>query len=230
MSSVATLLDNQSGLLSMPGWAHITKLCKDIGKEVDTVFDPNTHRFGSSFEVGHTWKRFQTASAPLALSWGHLLRSIASLNAALREGASEMCKNKVNLYFPAVWKCFWRTVDTPWQIHWSEIPSFRDHDLFSQVHYLWKKASVLQNQLKTTRQNGRIKKTTASAQLIRVFEILIYQIKWLSSKEVDVAIKNNGVRLWVSFKVTVKCQTSSIATVEVHTFPMLNEYWLLDGV
>ena len=27
------------------------------------------------------------------------------------------------------------------------------------------------------------KKTTASAQLIRVFEILIYQIKWLSSKK-----------------------------------------------
>lgn len=26
--------------------------------------------------------------------------------------------------------------------------SFRDHDLFSQVHYLWKKASVLRNQLK----------------------------------------------------------------------------------
>lgn len=42
MSSVATLLDNQSGLLSMPGGAHITKLCKDIGKGVDTVFDPNT--------------------------------------------------------------------------------------------------------------------------------------------------------------------------------------------
>ena len=46
-----------------------------------------------------------------------------------------------------------------------------------------------------------LKKTTASAQLIRVFEILIYQIKWLSSKVVDVAIKNNAARLWVSFKV-----------------------------
>lgn len=34
------------------------------------------------------------------------------------------------------------------QIHPREIPSFRDHDLFSQVHYLWKKASALQNQLK----------------------------------------------------------------------------------
>lgn len=43
--------------------------------------------------------------------------------------------------------------------------------------------------------------TTARAQQIRVFEILIYQIKWLSSKVVDVAIKNNGVRLWVAFKV-----------------------------
>lgn len=92
------------------------------------------------------------------------------------------------------------------------------------MHYLWKKASVLQNQLKTTRQNGRIKKTTA--QLIRVFEILIYQIKWLSSKEVDVVIKNNGARLWVffvCFKFTVKCQTASIATAEAPIFSMLND-------
>ena len=146
---LATLLDNHSGLLSMLGWAHITQLCKDIGKEVDTVFDPNTQRFGSSLEVGHTWKRFQTASAPPAE------RPFAAERGVVR--AVEMQNNKVNLYFPAVWKCFWRTVDTPWQIHWSEIPSFRDHDLFSQMHYLWKKASVLQNQLKTTRQNGRIK-------------------------------------------------------------------------
>lgn len=68
-----------SGLLFMPGCAHITKLCKDIGKEVDSVFDPNTQRFGSSLEVGHMWKRFQTASAPPAFSLGHLLRSVASL-------------------------------------------------------------------------------------------------------------------------------------------------------
>lgn len=39
------------------------KLCKDIGKEVDTVFDHNTQRFGSSLEVGHTWKRFRAAGA-----------------------------------------------------------------------------------------------------------------------------------------------------------------------
>lgn len=37
VSSVAALLDDRSGLLSMPAGAHITKLCKDIGKEVDTV-------------------------------------------------------------------------------------------------------------------------------------------------------------------------------------------------
>lgn len=81
-----------------------------------------------------------------------LLRSVASLNAVAEKRAAEMCKrrkkNKVNLYFPAAWKRFWRTADTQLQIHLSEIPSFRDHDLFSQVHYLWKKASVLQNQLK----------------------------------------------------------------------------------
>lgn len=82
-----------------------------------------------------------------------LLRSLASLNAVAEMRAAEMCKkkpkkNKVNLYFPAAWKRFWRTADTQLQIHLSEIPSFRDHDLFSQVHYLWKKASVLQNQLK----------------------------------------------------------------------------------
>lgn len=44
------------------------KLCKDIGRGVDTVFDPNTQRFGSSLEVGHTWKRFQKASTPAGLS------------------------------------------------------------------------------------------------------------------------------------------------------------------
>lgn len=64
----------------------LQKLCKDIGKEVDTVFDPNTQRFGSSLEVGHTWKRFQTASVVPALRWGHLLGSVASLNAMVREG------------------------------------------------------------------------------------------------------------------------------------------------
>lgn len=48
---------------------------------------------------------------------------------------------------------------------------------------------------------GLKKKKNASAPLIRVFEILIYQIKWLSSKVVDMAIKNNGARLWASFKV-----------------------------
>lgn len=36
-SSVATLLDNRNGPLSMLGRAHITKLCKDTGKGVDTV-------------------------------------------------------------------------------------------------------------------------------------------------------------------------------------------------
>lgn len=69
----------------MPGCAHITKLCKDIGKGVDSVFDPNTQRFGSSLEVGHTWKRFQTASAPPALSFGHSLWSMASLETRDRE-------------------------------------------------------------------------------------------------------------------------------------------------
>lgn len=44
------------------------------------------------------------------------------------------------------------------QIHLSEIPSFRDHDLFSQVHYLWKKASVLQNQLKQRDRMEGLKK------------------------------------------------------------------------
>lgn len=34
------------------------------------------------------------------------------------------------------------------QIHPREIPSFRDRDLFSRVHYLWEKAAVLPNQLK----------------------------------------------------------------------------------
>lgn len=147
-------------------------------------------RFVSSLEVGHAWKCLLTA-----LSWGHLPRRLASLAAA-----AEMHKHKVNLDFPAAWKRFWRTADTHLQVHFSEIPSFRDHDLFSQVHYLPKKASVLQNQLKEgDRKEGL--KTTASARLIKVFEILIYQIKWLSSKVDDVAIKNNGARLWESFKV-----------------------------
>lgn len=81
-----------SGLLFMPGCAHITKLCKDIGKEVDSVFDPNTQRFGSSLEVGHMWKHFQTASAPPALSLGHSLRSVASLENMVRQGVAEKCR------------------------------------------------------------------------------------------------------------------------------------------
>ena len=88
MSSVAMLLDNRSGLLSMPDWAHIPKLCKDIGKEVDTVFDPNTQRFSTSLEVGHTWKHFQTAAAPPALSWVHLLRRMASRQKVWQERGS----------------------------------------------------------------------------------------------------------------------------------------------
>lgn len=90
MSAVATSLDDHSGLLSMLGWAHITKLCKDIGKEVETVCDPNTQRFGSSLKVGHTWKRFQTESTPLALSWGHLLWSLTSLDVVPERGS---CRN-----------------------------------------------------------------------------------------------------------------------------------------
>ncbi len=46
-------MDNQSGPLSIFGCDQSTTLCKDIGKEVDTVFDPNTQRFGSSLDVGH---------------------------------------------------------------------------------------------------------------------------------------------------------------------------------
>lgn len=40
--SSVMIVDNQSGLLSMLGFAHVTKLCKDIGKGVDRAFDPNT--------------------------------------------------------------------------------------------------------------------------------------------------------------------------------------------
>lgn len=61
MSSVAALLYNRSGLLSMLGRAHITKLCKDIGGKVNTVFffAPNAQRFGTSLKEGHSWKCLQ---------------------------------------------------------------------------------------------------------------------------------------------------------------------------
>lgn len=114
-----------------------------MGNKVNSVFAPDMRRFVSSLEVGHACKCLLTA-----LSWGHLLRWLASLTTGAETREAEMFKNKVNLYFPAAWKRFWRTADTHLQIHLSEIPSFRDHDLFSQVHYLWKKASLLQNQLK----------------------------------------------------------------------------------
>ena len=90
--SVIILWDNQSGPLSMFGCDQSAKLCKDIGKEVDSVFDPNTQRFGSSLEVGHMWKHFQTASAPPALSLGHSLRSVASLENMVRQGVAEKCR------------------------------------------------------------------------------------------------------------------------------------------
>ena len=51
--SVIMPLDNQSGPLSMFGCDQSTKLCKDIGKELDPGFDPNTQRFGSSLDIGH---------------------------------------------------------------------------------------------------------------------------------------------------------------------------------
>lgn len=70
----------------------------------------------------------------------------------LRRGAAEMWKNKVNPDFPAAWKKLVKDgrgkKKKVLQIHPREIPSFRDRDLFSRVHYLWKKAPVLPNQLK----------------------------------------------------------------------------------
>lgn len=51
--SYNAIWDNQSGLLSMLGCDHVIKLCKDLGKGVDSVFDPNTQRFGPSLEVRH---------------------------------------------------------------------------------------------------------------------------------------------------------------------------------
>lgn len=47
---------------------------------------------------------------------------------------------------------------------------------------------------------GLKKRKSASEQLIRVLETLIYLIKWLSSQEADVVIKNNAARLWLPFK------------------------------
>lgn len=63
--------------------------------------------------------------------------------------------------------------------NWSKISLFTDCDLCSQVHYLFKKAYVLQNQLKKERKNRMegLKKAAARAELIRASEILIYQIK-----------------------------------------------------
>lgn len=64
-------------------------------------------------------------------------------------------KNKVNPDFSAAWKKLLkdgrgkeRKKKKYCKIHPREIPSFRDHDLFSRVHYLWKKALALPNQLK----------------------------------------------------------------------------------
>ena len=41
------------GSLSMFACDQSAKLCKDIEKEVDTVFDPNAQRFDSSLDAGH---------------------------------------------------------------------------------------------------------------------------------------------------------------------------------
>ena len=41
------------GSLSMFACDQSTKLCKDIGNEVDTVFDPNAQRFDASLDTGH---------------------------------------------------------------------------------------------------------------------------------------------------------------------------------
>lgn len=65
----------------------LRKLCKDIGKEVDTVFDPNTWRFGSSLEVGHTWKRLRAAVAEAICCGGN---TAARGREGAREGAAEM--------------------------------------------------------------------------------------------------------------------------------------------
>lgn len=65
----------------------LRKLCKDIGKEVDTVFDPNTRRFGSSLEVGHTWKRLRAAVAEAICCGGN---TAARGREGAREGAAEM--------------------------------------------------------------------------------------------------------------------------------------------
>lgn len=131
-----TLLDGLSGPLSTLDLAHKTKLCKDTGgEEVNTVilFRPDTQRFSASQEVGQT----RTANGGAALQKRSRRdvekQSQSRLSSSLekaREGRQGKEKKKVL------------------QIHPREIPSFRDRDLFSRVHYLWKKAAALPNQLK----------------------------------------------------------------------------------
>lgn len=60
-----------------------------------------------------------------------------------------------------------------------KFPSFKDHDLFPHMHYLLRKASMQWNQLKPNRLNTGLKNTQLQVPLalIRLFGILIYQIK-----------------------------------------------------
>ena len=65
-------MDNQSGPLSMFCCGQSTKLCKDTVKEVDTVFDPNTQRFGSNLDIEHM---FSYPFSSWHISAGGALRS-----------------------------------------------------------------------------------------------------------------------------------------------------------
>lgn len=83
---------------------------------------------------------------------------------------------------------------------WSEIPLFTDHDLLSWVHYLLKKASVLQNQFKKwNRMEGL--KNSSKCTADKSVRNPCWSDKMIILEDVDVAIKNNAERLWVPFKV-----------------------------